>query len=46
VCGANNPFNKLKRRFENWKDALKDTKITNKDNGEIIHMYNKTDTFF
>jgi site-specific DNA-adenine methylase len=41
-----NPFNKLKRCLENWKDALKDTKKTNKDYGEVIHKYNNTDTFF
>ena len=32
-----NPFNKLKRCLENWKDALKDTQITNKDYGKVIH---------
>ena len=26
-----NPLDKLKRCLENWKDALKDTKITNKE---------------
>jgi site-specific DNA-adenine methylase len=41
-----NPFNKLKRSLEKFKDALKDTKITNKDYGEVIHKYNNTDSFF
>jgi len=39
-------LNKLKRCLENWKDALKDTQITNKDYGKIIHKYNHADTFF
>ena len=41
-----NPLNKLKRCLENWKDASKDTKITNKEYGEIIHKYDRPDTFF
>ena len=40
------PFNKLKRSIENWKDALQDTQITNKEYGEIIHKYDSPDTFF
>jgi site-specific DNA-adenine methylase len=40
------PFNTLKPCFENWKESLHDTKITNKDYGEVIHKYIKIDTFF
>ena len=41
-----NPLNKLKRCLENWKGASKDTKITDKEYGEIIHKYDRPDTFF
>jgi hypothetical protein len=41
-----NPLNKLKRSLESWKDALKDTQMTNKDYGEVIHKYNNAETFF
>jgi len=46
IFQGSNPLNKLKRGLESWKGALKDTQITNKDYGEIIHKYDSPDTFF
>jgi DNA adenine methylase len=46
IFRVSNPLNKLKRGLESWKDSLKDTKITNKDYGEIIQRYDSPDTFF
>jgi DNA adenine methylase len=41
-----NPLDKLKRHLDDWKEALKDTKIENKDYAEVIKKYDSPDTFF
>lgn len=46
IYKPSNPFDKLKRSLADYKDALKDTKIENKDYGAIIKKYDSPDTFF
>lgn len=46
IYKPSNPFTKLKRSLDKWKEALKDTKIENKDYGAIIKKYDSLDTFF
>jgi len=41
-----NPLDKLRRHLDDWKEALKDTKIENKDYAEVIKKYDSADTFF
>jgi DNA adenine methylase len=46
IYKPSNPFTKLKRSLDKWKEALKDTKIENRDYGAIIKKYDSPDTFF
>ena len=41
-----NPLDKLRRHLDDWKEALKDTKIENKDYAAVIKKYDSADTFF
>jgi len=41
-----NPLDKLRRHLDDWKEALKDTKIENKDYEAVIKKYDSADTFF
>ena len=46
IYKPSNPFQKIRKSLAKWKEALKDTKIENKDYGAIIKKYDSPDTFF